>query len=113
MKIDITFTNSSGKVVIDSQVIGLLAAINSEGSITQAAKSVGLSYKRAWDLLDILNSSLECPAISTEIGGPGGGGTVLTNNGGVIMQTYFKMLGDCKKAAMTAKNDEAISSLIK
>jgi Bacterial regulatory helix-turn-helix protein, lysR family len=49
--------------------IALLEAIRSTGSITAAAKSVGMSYRRAWLLLDEFNHALRKPAVATKHGG--------------------------------------------
>jgi molybdate transport system regulatory protein len=58
--------------------IALLAAIGETGSITRAAKAVGLSYKGAWDAIDTMNNLAGEPLVLRSTGGKGGGGTVLT-----------------------------------
>ena len=58
--------------------IGCLAAIGDTGSITRAAKAVGLSYKGAWDAIDTMNNLAGEPLVLRSTGGKGGGGTVLT-----------------------------------
>ncbi|HTP74111.1 MAG TPA: LysR family transcriptional regulator, partial [Burkholderiaceae bacterium] len=54
--------------------IALLEAVERNGSITAAAKSLDMSYRRAWLLLDELNHSLRQPAIESVKGGIHGGG---------------------------------------
>ncbi|UEP38409.1 TOBE domain-containing protein [Burkholderia ambifaria] len=58
--------------------IALLSAIGDTGSITRAAKAVGLSYKAAWDAIDTMNNLAGEPLVTRSTGGKGGGGTTLT-----------------------------------
>ncbi|WP_175717288.1 TOBE domain-containing protein [Burkholderia anthina] len=58
--------------------IALLAAVGDTGSITRAAKTVGLSYKAAWDAIDTMNNLAGEPLVMRSTGGKGGGGTTLT-----------------------------------
>jgi len=58
--------------------IALLAAIRDTGSITGAAKAVGMSYKGAWDAIDAMNNLAGEPLVIRSTGGKGGGGTLLT-----------------------------------
>jgi molybdate transport system regulatory protein len=58
--------------------IALLAAIGDTGSITRAAKAVGISYKAAWEAIDTMNNLAGEPLVSRSTGGKGGGGTTLT-----------------------------------
>jgi molybdate transport system regulatory protein len=91
-EINIIVRTDGGDVVINSTVIRLLNNIQIKGSITGAAKISDLSYKRAWDLLDNLNTRLTHSAISTEIGGTDGGGTHLTETGRQILSAYNTMV---------------------
>lgn len=68
--------------------ITLLEKIGECGSITQAAKGVGLSYKGAWDAVDVMNSMFGEPLVATMTGGKGGGGTQLTVTGISIVDAY-------------------------
>src|SRR6218665_712198 len=61
--------------------IALLEAIEATGSITAAAKTLGMSYRRAWLLLDETNRSLKRPAVDSAKGGPHGGRSLLTDEG--------------------------------
>jgi len=62
-------------------VITLLEEIYACGSINQAAKTVGMSYKAAWERIENINNLSPKPLISRQVGGSGGGGTVLTETG--------------------------------
>ena len=68
--------------------IALLEAIASTGSITAAAKLLGMSYRRAWLLVEETNRCLVRPAVQTVAGGKRGGGTSLTRAGVELVQRY-------------------------
>lgn len=68
--------------------IALLAAIRDTGSITAAAKAVGLSYKAAWDAVDAMNNLAGEALVTRLAGGKGGGGTTLTPRGHRLIETY-------------------------
>lgn len=61
--------------------VALLEKIQEFGSITKAAKSLNISYRHAWELIDSMNRQAEKPFIETLTGGKGGGGTRLTAEG--------------------------------
>jgi molybdate transport system regulatory protein len=75
-------------VAIGPGKIDLLEAVREHGSISAAARSLGMSYRRAWLLIDELNSTLKTPATSSETGGTSGGGCVLTPVGEKIVRLY-------------------------
>jgi molybdate transport system regulatory protein len=66
---------------LDSRMIELLRAIEQSGSINQAAKQVGLSYKGAWQMIECANNLPSKVLIITATGGSKGGGTQLTAAG--------------------------------
>jgi molybdate transport system regulatory protein len=68
--------------------IDLLEAVREYGSISAAARSLGMSYRRAWLLIDELNRSLKSPATHSEQGGQSGGGCTLTPVGETIVRLY-------------------------
>jgi molybdate transport system regulatory protein len=67
-------------------VVTLLEEIHACGSINQAAKTVGMSYKAAWEKIENVNNLSPKPLISRQVGGSGGGGTVLTEAGHEFIQ---------------------------
>ena len=68
--------------------IDLLESIERTGSLRQAAQALGMSYRRAWLLLDGLNRSFTEPAATASVGGQGGGGVTLTPFGLEIIRAY-------------------------
>lgn len=78
--------------LLSNKRIGLLEKIGEYGSITQAAKAVGLSYKGAWDAVDAMNGMFSEPLVVTMTGGKGGGGTQLTVTGIRIVDAYRALL---------------------
>ncbi len=74
--------------------IGLLEAIDRAGSISRAAREVGISYKTAWDAVDAMNNMAERPLVSRAAGGRGGGGTTLTDAGRDAVRTYRVLQGE-------------------
>lgn len=71
--------------------IDLLEAIDAAGSLTAGARAIGMSYRRAWLLLDELNRSLKVPAVATAAGGRSGGGSVLTETGRELLELYRRV----------------------
>ncbi len=68
--------------------IALLEKVAELGSITRAAKAVGISYKTAWDTINMVNSMAEKPLVNRLTGGKGGGGTSLTTEGNKVIAQY-------------------------
>ena len=76
------------KAFLGGDRIDLLEAIDRFGSITRAAREVGVSYKTAWDAVDAMNNAAERPLVERAAGGLGGGGTVLTDEGKETVRLY-------------------------
>lgn len=66
----------------------LLEAVDRHGSITAAAKDLGMSYRRAWMLIDEMNRAFRAPVVGTVSGGKAGGGTRLTDIGHEVLAIY-------------------------
>jgi molybdate transport system regulatory protein len=84
--------------------INLLEKIDELGSITKAAKVVGISYKTAWDMINMVNNVSEKPLVHPMTGGKGGGGTSLTAEGKkiiklfrIIQEEHRKFLGNLEE----------------
>jgi molybdate transport system regulatory protein len=66
----------------------LLDRIAATGSIAAAARDMGMSYKRAWMLIETLNAMFDQPVVVSMRGGPGKGGAVLTERGAAVLAEY-------------------------
>ncbi|MDH0862917.1 LysR family transcriptional regulator [Mitsuaria sp. GD03876] len=78
-------------IAIGPGKIDLLEALDATGSITAAAKSLDMSYRRAWLLIDEINHALKEPAVATAAGGAKGGGSVLTDTGRTVIALYRRI----------------------
>lgn len=76
----------------------LLERIAATGSIAAAGRRMGMSYKRAWMLVETLNAMFAEPLVTSTRGGPGGGGAALTDAGESVLRLYR----DVERAAATA-----------
>jgi molybdate transport system regulatory protein len=68
--------------------IRLLEAIGKTGSISRAGRSLGMSYRRAWLLVDDMNRCFRAPVVATQPGGARGGGAALTPFGRELIKNY-------------------------
>jgi len=91
--------------------IALLEAIRSTGSISAAARSLGMSYRRAWLLVEEINHTLREPAVTAETGGSGGGGAVVTPVGERVVGLYRAI--ETHARAATGGDFRAIGKLIR
>jgi molybdate transport system regulatory protein len=79
--------------------IALLEAIRSTGSISAGARSLGMSYRRAWLLVEEVNHALRKPAVTAETGGHSGGGAALTPVGERVVDLYRAIETHARTAA--------------
>ncbi|WP_421876863.1 winged helix-turn-helix domain-containing protein [Marinoscillum sp.] len=70
----------------------LLLMIEEEGSIARAAKKMGMSYKKAWDLIHNLNTKGSSPYVVSQKGGQKGGGAELTTKGKEVVAAYQNLV---------------------
>jgi len=82
-----------GNTLGDDRIL-LLERIDRLGSISKAAKAVGISYKTAWDVVDGVNNLSPKPLVVRTSGGRGGGGTVLTEDGKEVVRLYRLVEGE-------------------
>lgn len=73
---------------LDNRIIALLTAIQQTGSLNQAAKQLGLSYKGAWQILERTNNSAPKILVTTATGGSKGGGSCLTEAGQALLALF-------------------------
>jgi molybdate transport system regulatory protein len=70
----------------------LLARIAETGSIAAAGRAMGMSYKRAWALVEEMNAAFRAPLVASARGGAGGGGAQLTPEGQEVLAAYRALL---------------------
>jgi molybdate transport system regulatory protein len=78
----------SGTCSIGPGKIGLLEGIERTGSLSAAARALGMSYRRAWLLLHATNEGFQDPVVELSVGGKDGGGTRLTDFGRQLIADY-------------------------
>jgi molybdate transport system regulatory protein len=79
--------------------IELLEGIARTGSLSQAAREMRMSYRRAWLLLEDMNLSFDAPVARASVGGRGGGGVVITAFGQRLIQGYRRFELEIKPLA--------------
>ena len=82
--------------------VALLRAIDEHRSIAAAARAMGMSYRRAWLLVDEVNRALDAPAIETFVGGSRQGGAALTEMGRDLLALYEEATASAGRAAESA-----------
>jgi molybdate transport system regulatory protein len=87
--------------------IALLEQIRHSGSLSRAARTMGMSYRRAWLLIESLNTGFDRAVVTTSVGGRGGGGAALTPFGREMI-TRFRTL-ETKLLAVTQRHLRALT----
>ncbi|MDH5762910.1 MAG: LysR family transcriptional regulator [Nitrospinota bacterium] len=82
---------TGAEIALGPGKVDLLEAIERTGSISAGARELGLSYRRAWDLVDTMNHCFKHPLVARIKGGKGGGGAQLTDEGREMLDLYRKM----------------------
>lgn len=98
------------EIAIGPGKIALLEAIVESGSITAAAKQLGMSYRRAWLLVDDMNRCFRKPLVDSAKGGREGGGTVVNEAGQEVIRLYRNIETVAEKA--TAKDLARLNRLL-
>lgn len=80
----------------------LLDAIDASGSISAAAKQMNMSYRRAWELVDVMNKSFNQPVVISSPGGVNGGGAQLSEFGRSILKSYRDLV---EKSAIAGQKE--------
>jgi molybdate transport system regulatory protein len=91
--------------VIGPGKVVLLEAIRDTGSISQAGRSLGMSYRRAWLLVDDMNRCFREPVVTAQPGGAQGGGAALTAFGEKLIQKYRAIETQATAAARPQLHD--------
>lgn len=90
--------------------IALLEAIDRQGSISAGARDLGMSYRRAWLLVDAMNRAFREPLVGTSAGGQHGGGAALTPTGRDVLRRYRQI--ETKAALAVQKELTALGRLL-
>jgi len=109
-RISIRFDLASGPRIGPGKIV-LLEAIAETGSISAGARRLGMSYKKAWLLIDAFNNTFHEPVISTETGGEQGGGATLTETGKEILRLFKKL--ETEAGSATEATRKAFDDLVK
>ena len=91
--------------------VDLLEAIAEKGSISAAARSLGMSYRRAWLLVDTMNRCFKEDVVTTSTGGTGGGGARVTPLGLDVLRRYRDM--EAKAEASVRDEIATFAALLK
>ncbi|MEK9629326.1 MAG: LysR family transcriptional regulator [Nitrospinota bacterium] len=82
--------------------VDLLESIEEVGSISEAARRSKISYRRAWDMVNVMNQCFNKPLVESTKGGKGGGGATLSQLGKKVIKIYRDME---KKASQATQED--------
>lgn len=88
----------------------LLHLIDSTGSISAAAREMGMSYRRAWTLVETMNTAFREPVVTAATGGKGGGGATVTDFGREALKRYQAM--EEKAAASVTDEMDAFTEML-
>ncbi|MDQ2067045.1 LysR family transcriptional regulator [Xinfangfangia sp. CPCC 101601] len=91
------------RILFDEAMLGpgkaqLLEGIRDTGSIAAAGRVMGMSYKRAWSLVEEMNAAWALPLVISARGGPGGGGAQLTDAGAEVLRLYREVMARAEAA---------------
>ena len=89
----------SGQAVLGDGRADLMAAIGEHQSITKAAKSMKMSYRKAWNLVQEINLAASEPLIAAAVGGTKGGGATLTDRGKLALDVFEQIRGSLNETA--------------
>jgi molybdate transport system regulatory protein len=89
--------------------VRLLEAIDEHGSISAAARAMGMAYRHAWELVDDMNRCFATPVVRVAMGGRHGGGTSLTPWGRELIE-HFRRMEDAARQAIAQDLDTIVQS---
>lgn len=90
-----------GEIVMGPGRADLLRYIQETGSIAAAGRQMGMSYKRAWALVEAMNTTFRAPLVEAVKGGVGGGGARLTPMGMQVLTAYRGVEDSVREAGAT------------
>lgn len=87
-----------GTAVLGPGKADLLEGIRETGSIAASGRRMGMSYKRAWGLVEAMNTAFRAPLVDAAKGGAGGGGAALTPLGARVLAAYRRLEAQASRA---------------
>lgn len=99
-----------GEAMLGPGKARLLEEIAREGSISAAGRAMGMSYKRAWSLVEVMNANFSAPLVESSRGGAKGGGASLTPEGEAVLAAYRRL--EEKTRAAGAEEIKLIGDMI-
>jgi molybdate transport system regulatory protein len=85
------YINKAGKMLINPERINLLRWIHKTGSLLKASREIGVSYNKAWKILEAINTVSNKPVVKKIRGGKGGGGAQITDYGMLVLTEFEAM----------------------
>lgn len=110
-RLSASLTLKRGPTRVGLERVELLEAISELGSITAAAKRLGISYKGAWDGVQALNNLFDAPLVQAAAGGRLGGAASLTPRGLAVIAAFRKAAGDIEAGIERLKAQLADGSI--
>jgi molybdate transport system regulatory protein len=83
---------AQGRPVLGPGRLELLKYIDEQGSISQAARLLKMTYRKAWGQIKAMEGQLGLPLVEKQTGGPGGGGARLTPEARNLLSKYFRLV---------------------
>lgn len=96
------WVESHGRKILEEPAADLLAVLDRTHSISAAAKSLGISYRHAWMLLQEAGENAAQPLVATAVGGRHGGGTQLTEHGQAALAAFQQVQAEVRRASIKA-----------
>lgn len=103
--------HAGGEIAMGPGKADLLEAIGREGSISGAGRAMGMSYRRAWLLVDTMNRRFAQPVVETHPGSSKGGGARITPFGARVLANYRALQAKAMAAVEGAELTELLESL--
>lgn len=100
-----------GEGEISDRRLRLLAAVGQTGSISGAARAIGMTYKAAWDAIDAINNLADKPLVTTRHGGVKGGGAELTEEGRRLLVAWERLNGMQQELLALFERDRLMDQL--
>jgi molybdate transport system regulatory protein len=94
--------HQGSEIALGPGKVDLLDAIERTGTLVGAAQSLGMSYMRAWKLLQTMNACFKLPLVTTARGGSVHGGAVITETGRAVLALYRRMEEETRRASEPA-----------